>query len=99
MVWLLILAFVTALRVISCRELIGDLVLAVEAGYLLAGKVRSVVREDGVGEPEATHYAPPQSCYWGFSTQWVSQNLDFHCTVIVIGQQSSSISCPVESLH
>ena len=34
----------------------GDLVLGTEAGYLLAGKVSSVVGDDGVGEPEAARY-------------------------------------------
>ena len=37
----------------------GDLVLGAEAGYLLAGKVCSIVR-DGVGEPEAIHYVLPE---------------------------------------
>ena len=45
-----------ALRITRCRESMGDLVLGVETGYLLAGKVCSVVGDDGVGEPEATHY-------------------------------------------
>ena len=35
----------------------GDLVLSTEAGYLFAGKVCLVVRDDGVGEFEATHDA------------------------------------------
>ena len=34
-----------------------DLIFCTEAGYLLVGKVRSVVRDDGVGELKATHYA------------------------------------------
>ena len=34
----------------------GDLVRCAEAGYLLADKVCSAVRDNGVGEPKATHY-------------------------------------------
>ena len=37
----------------------GDLVLDADAGYLLAGKVRSVIK-DGVGVPEATCYVLPK---------------------------------------
>jgi len=37
----------------------GDLVLGVKVGYLLTGKVRSIIG-DGVGEPEATHYFLPE---------------------------------------
>ena len=45
-----------ALGIMRFRELMGDFLLGVEACYLLAGKVRSVIRNDGVGEPEATYY-------------------------------------------
>jgi len=38
----------------------GDLILGAKAGYLLASEVRSVVRDDGVGEPKATHYVLPE---------------------------------------
>ena len=43
------------MRVISYVESIGDLVLGVEGGHLLTGKVRSIIG-DGVGELEAIHY-------------------------------------------
>ena len=42
------------LRIIGRGELMGDLILSAEVGHLLAGKVRPVVRDDGVGKPEAT---------------------------------------------
>jgi len=35
-------------------------VLGAESGNVLAGKVRSVVRYDGTGEPEAAHYVLPE---------------------------------------
>jgi len=38
----------------------ANLVLGAEAGYLLAGKVRFIVGDDGVGGPEATHYVLPK---------------------------------------
>jgi len=38
----------------------GDLILGAKAGYLLASEVRSVVGDDGVGEPKATHYVLPE---------------------------------------
>jgi len=41
-----------ALRIIKCEESMGDFILDAEAGYLLAGKVRSVVGDDGVGYPK-----------------------------------------------
>ena len=48
------------LRIISCVEPMGDLILGVEAGHLLAGNVHSVVGDDGLGDPEAIHYVLPQ---------------------------------------
>jgi len=47
-------------RIIRRGESVGDLVLSVEAGYLLAEKVHSVVGDDGMGEPEAAHYILPE---------------------------------------
>ena len=38
----------------------GDPVLGAEADYLFAGKVHSIVIDDSVGEPEATHYILPE---------------------------------------
>ena len=37
-----------------------DLVLGAETSHLLASKVRSVVRYDGVGEPKVAHYVLPE---------------------------------------
>ena len=41
-----------ALRIIRCGESMGDLVFGAEAGYLFASKVRSVIRDDGMGSPK-----------------------------------------------
>ena len=38
----------------------GNFILGAEVGYLLTGKVPSVVGDDGVGEPEAAHYVLPE---------------------------------------
>ena len=38
----------------------GDVVFGTEAGYLLAGKVDSIVRDDSVGNPKATYYILPE---------------------------------------
>jgi len=45
-----------ALRIMRFGELMGDLLLGVEDGYLLACKVCCIIGDDGVGEPEATYY-------------------------------------------
>ena len=49
----------------------GDLVLGAEAGYLLASKVRSVIRDDGVGEAEMTHHVLPQGLDNLLSGSWI----------------------------
>jgi len=38
----------------------GDLVLGAETDHLLTGKVRSIVEDDSVGEPEAAYYILPE---------------------------------------
>ena len=38
----------------------GDFILGAEVGYLLTGKVPSVVGDDCVGEPKAAHYILPE---------------------------------------
>ena len=37
----------------------GDIIFSAEAGYLLAGEVGSVVRDDSVGNFEAAYYILP----------------------------------------
>jgi len=49
-----------ALWIIRCEKSMGDLILGAEAGYLFADKVRSIIGDDGVGEPEATPYVLPE---------------------------------------
>ena len=49
-----------ASRVIRYGEAMSDLVLGTKASYLLTGKVCSIIRDDGVGRPEATYYVLPE---------------------------------------
>ena len=48
------------LGIIGREESVGGLIRSVKAGHLLAGKVRPVVRDDGVEELEMTHYVLPE---------------------------------------
>jgi len=43
-----------ALRIIRYGESVGDLVHGTKVGYLFAGKVYSIIGDDGMKEPEAT---------------------------------------------
>jgi len=38
----------------------GDVVLGAEAGHLLDGEISYVIRNDSVGDPEATYYVLPE---------------------------------------
>ena len=38
----------------------GNVVFGAEAGYLLAGEVGSIIRDDGVGNPEVAYYVLPE---------------------------------------
>jgi len=49
------LGLTIALRIVRCGESVGDLILRAEAGHLLTGKVCPIVRDNGMGESEATH--------------------------------------------
>ena len=54
------LGLTIALKIVGSREPVGDLVLKVEVGHLLAGKVYPIVGNNGVGEFEATHNILPK---------------------------------------
>jgi len=54
------LSLTVAMRVIGHGESVGDLILRAEAGHLLTGKVCPIVRINGMGESEATHYILPK---------------------------------------
>lgn len=54
------LGLTITLRIAESGESMSDLVLREEVGYLLAGKVCFIVRDDGVGESEATHDILPK---------------------------------------
>ena len=49
-----------ALGLIRCEKSMGDIVLGIELGHLLAGKICSVVRDDSMGDPKATYYVLPE---------------------------------------
>ena len=49
-------SLVVTLKIIGQEKSMCDFILGAETGHLLAGKVPSIVGDDGVGESEAAHY-------------------------------------------
>jgi len=54
------LGLTIVLRIVGSREPMNDLILRAEVGHLFAGKVCPIVRDNGVGESEATHDVLPK---------------------------------------
>jgi len=48
------------LRIVGNEEPVSDLILRVEVGYLLAGKVCPIVRDNGEGASKVTHDVLPR---------------------------------------
>jgi len=53
------LGLTITLRIVGREESMGNLILRAEVGYLLAGKICPVVRDNGVIESEATYNVLP----------------------------------------